>query len=182
MQVQVTIPEFLTVRQYLEMNSYKGDSKIGKMISTVSGLTGYSFSDVQKWDMPSLVKIANMYADIADHKNEFHSLIEWNGQLYGYSSINSFNLGCYMDMEMLTKEFDKNLHKVAALLYRPVKSHKFDTLEFAVKQKVKMVNNDVENVFDWYTIEEYDSDKRKEVEESFKAFPVHILLGAISFF
>ena len=42
-------------------------------------------------------------------------------------------------------------------------------------------NNKVENVFDWYTVEPYDNDKRKQVEESFRDFPAHIFLGAISF-
>jgi hypothetical protein len=45
-----------------------------------------------------------------------------------------------------------------------------------------MVNNKVENVFDWYDIEKYDSSIRKEREESFKDFPAHIFLGALSFF
>jgi hypothetical protein len=45
-----------------------------------------------------------------------------------------------------------------------------------------MLNNKVENVFDWYEIEKYDSKKRKQREEEFKAFPAHILTGALSFF
>ena len=42
--------------------------------------------------------------------------------------------------------------------------------------------NKVENVFDWYSIEKYDADIRRDREEKFKKFPAHILLGAISFF
>jgi len=67
-------------------------------------------------------------------------------------------------------------------MYRPIIKHRFKSLKFAYKQKVKMLNNEVENVFDWYEVENYDSKKRKEVEEDFRAFPAHILLGALSFF
>ena len=74
------------------------------------------------------------------------------------------------------------MHKIAATLYRPITKHRFKSLKFAVKQKIKMLSNSVENVFDWYTIEKYDSDKRKEREEDFKDFPAHIFLGALSFF
>jgi len=40
----------------------------------------------------------------------------------------------------------------------------------------------LENVFDWYTIEKYDNEVRKDREKLFKTFPAHIFLGAINFF
>ena len=176
------IPDYLTIEQYSRMSLDKELNKVEKMASILSAFTGYDIEEVKRWSLKSMTEVFKAYSSLADTQNEFHSLIEWNGQLLGYSHINTMTLGCYIDLENLSKDVSNNLHKIAALLYRPVTDHRFDSIKFTVKQKLKMVNNDVENVFDWYSVEEYDSTKRKKVEESFKSFPAHIILGALSFF
>ncbi len=181
-QITLSIPEFMTVEQYGKMSSYKGDSSFGKMIHAVSALSGYTKEEVRGWDVNAITQISNAYAGIADHKEEFHSLIEWEDMLLGYSNVKNFTLGEYVDIENLSKDLENNMHKVAAIFYRPVKTHRFDTMTFTIKQKMKTVNNKVENVFDWYTIEKYNSTERKLREEKFKQFPAHIFLGALSFF
>lgn len=180
--VQLDIPEFLTIEQYKRLQQYDGDSKFEQLAHTVSALTGYDIEEVKYWSISSLADVIEKYKESANHQNKFHAVIEWNGQLLGYSNIKQQSTGEYIDLEALTGDLQNNLHKIAALMYRPITKHRFGTLKFAYKQKVKMLNNDVENVFDWYEIEKYDSKSRKEREEDFKAFPVHILLGAISFF
>ena len=181
-QIQLSVPEFLTIEQYGKMSAYKGDSAFGKLVHAVSSLSGYTKEEVRGWDVNAITKISNAYAGIADHKEEFHSLIEWNGELHGFSNVKQFSLGEYVDLENLCQDLENNMHKVAAILYRPVSKHKFKSISYTVKQRIKMVNNKVENVFDWYDIEKYDSSIRKEREESFKDFPAHIFLGALSFF
>ena len=181
-QLTLEVPEYITLQQYVEMNNYVGTSPFGKLVHTVASLTGFSKEEVRDWDLDSLTKIANIYAEVADHKEEFHSLIEWNGVFYGYANVKQCTLGEWIDLENLAQDMENNLHKVAAILYRPVTKHNFNSIEFGVKQGIKMAKNKVENVFDWYTIEKYDSSKRKEREEQFKGFPAHIFLGAISFF
>lgn len=176
------LPPYLTVGQYQKMNSYKGDSQFKKLITLVSAVTKYDEDEVGTWDLDSLRTIASKFQELSDPDNEFHSLIEWNGQLYGYAHMDKATLGEMADLETLAKDMEVNLHKIGALLYRPVTEHNFDSLSYAVKQKLKMVNNNVENVFDWYTVEKYDNKKRKKREEGFKDFPIHILLGAIGFF
>ncbi len=181
-RLELQVPDFVSIQQYVDMNSYTGTSAFGKLVHSVATLTGYTKEEVRDWDISSLTKVSNIYAELADHKEEFHSLIEWNGTLYGYANVKQCSLGEWVDLENLAQDMESNLHKIAAILYRPVEKHNFNSIEFGVKQKIKMVKNDVENVFDWYTIEKYDSKKRKEREESFKEFPVHIFLGALSFF
>jgi len=180
--LDITIPEYLTVEQYRLMNNYKGDSDFGRMIHAVSSMTGQPFEDVRKWPLSVLTEVANAFAEVADHKHEFHSIIEWNGKLYGYAPIRKSTLGEYIDIETLSKDLENNMHKIAAILYRPITTHRFKTFKFAVKQKIKMLSNKVEDVFEWYDVEPYDNKKRKLVEEEFKDFPAHIFLGAVSFF
>ena len=180
--IEINVPDYLTIDQYKKMNDYKFDDNFGRLVHSVSVMTGYPISDIRKWPLESLTTIANDFAELADHKQEFHSIVEWNGELLGYSPVHASSLGEYIDLENLAKDFEENMHKIAALLYRPVKAHRFKSLSFAVKQKIKMVNNSVENVFDWYTVEPYDNEIRKQREETFRDFPAHIFLGAISFF
>mgnify|MGYP003671491418 CR=1 FL=1 len=180
--LKLEIPEYLTIQKYCDMNSYKGSSKFGKLVNAVSVLTGQPLASVRDWDVNSLTKVSNLYANIADHKELFHPVIEWNGKLYGYSSIKKCSLGEYIDLEDYCKDMENNMHKVAAILYRPIKSHRFEDIVFNLKQGIKTAVNKVTNVFDWYTVEKYDSNKRELIEEEFKDFPVHLFLGGLSFF
>jgi hypothetical protein len=180
--LQLEIPEYMTISQYADMTSYKGQSKFGRLVHTVSSLTGQSKEDVRMWSLDSLAEVSNLYAEVADHKELFHPIIEWNGVLYGYSNIKQFTLGEYIDLETFSKDLENNMHKVAAILYRPVKKHMFDSMAFTFKQGIKIVKNKVESPFDWYELEKYNNKTRKEVEEKFKEFPVHLFLGALSFF
>lgn len=181
-RIQYQLPDYLTIGQYQTIEKYKDSGRTEFTVQTVSSLTKYEPEEVRKWDVTSLKKILKSYEDISFHNNEFHSLIEWNGELLGYSHIRNQSLGEYVDLENLCEDVPTNLHKICAIMYRPIKKHRFKSFEFAIKQGLKMVKNKVENVFDWYELKPYDSKERKMREESFKDFPVHIILGALSFF
>jgi len=180
--IELTVPEFMTIEQYEAMTNYKGQSKFGRLIHTVAALTGRTKEEIRMWDLDSLSKVSNLYAEISDHKELFHPIIEWNGELYGYSNIKQFTLGEYIDLEEYCKDLENNMHKVAAILYRPVKKHRFDSIKFTLKQGINVARNKVTNPFDWYELEVYNNKTRKLVEEKFKKFPVHLFLGAVSFF
>ena len=180
--LQLEVPEFLSIQKYCDMNAYKGTSKFGKLVHAVSVLTGERLAAVRQWDVESLTKVSNIYAGIADHKELFHPIIEWNHELYGYSSIKKCSLGEYIDLETYCADMENSMHKVAAILYRPIKKHRFNDIVFSVKQGIKTAINKVDNPFDWYEVEKYDSNTRRMVEEKFKDFPVHLFLGGLSFF
>lgn len=182
--IQLEIPEYLTIGQYQRLPDYdQEDSALRRHIQTVSALTDIPVEDIGYWDVSSIKKVYDLLKDLGSDKSEFHSLVEFNGVLYGYDNIKHHSLGEYIDLENLCKDTKNNLHKIAAILYRPVSNHRFGTLDFVIKQKIKMVaNKDVANVFDFYDIEKYDSKVRRTIEQDFKDFPVHIINGAIAFF
>ena len=180
--LKLQIPEYISIDKYREINSYKGQNKFGRLVYTVAKLTGEPFDEVRLWDLDSLTKVSNLYAGIADHNNFFYPIIKWRDKLYGYSSIRKATLGEYIDLENYCKDLENNMAKVAAILYRPIVKHRLGNLSFDTKQGIEVVNNKTDKVFNKYTIEEYDSNKRADVEEEFKDFPVHLFLGAISFF
>ena len=180
--IQIEIPEYLTVEQFDRINSIEDKEKLDQIAITLEALTGYNEEEIKTWSVSSLKDVYGKFKDLGDNQNEFHAIVEWNDVLYGYSDIKNMTLGCYIDIENLCKDLKGNLHKIAAILYRPITKHRFDSLSFQIKQRIKMLNNKVENVFDWYEIEAYDSKTRKQREEEFKAFPALILAGALSFF
>lgn len=183
-EIKVNIPEYLTIKQYQKLQEYKQvDSILEKLVKTVTVFTDLEERYVKKLPVDALTKIAKDIDHIASHKDEFHAILEFKDKVYGYQDIKASSLGSYIDLENLIKDgLDKNLHKVAAILYRPIVKNTLGGYKWTAKQTIKLANNSVENVFDYYTIEEYDTDKRKEIEKEFLDFPVHILLGAIGFF
>ncbi len=180
--IELTIPDYITIEQYSRMSKTEGMTALEKMLTGISAITGKDVEEVKRWSIEDIKHLSEEFTTLADHNQEFHSIIEWNDTLYGYAPIKASTLGEYIDIENLCQDFENNMHKVAAILYRPIKAHRFKSLQFHIKQKIKMLKNSVENVFDWYTVESYDSEKRKQVEEEFKDFPAHIFLGAVSFF
>lgn len=181
-QIKIEIPQYLTIGDYQKLKTFNGEGQYEYVIHLISSLTNQPEHEVRQWDARALVKVAKLLIEKSNPKQEYHPLIEFNGILYGYRSLEKFTLGEYADLERLANNPDKNLDQIAALLYRPVTEHKFDSLSFTIKQSLKMVNNKVENVFDWYTVEDYDSEQRRFDAIMMKDFPVHIILGAMDFF
>jgi hypothetical protein len=96
--------------------------------------------------------------------------------------MSKMTLGEYVDLDNLTKDVNRNLTDILALLYRPVTRNDINTAKFIYKSTIKALKYEVENVFDYYDVEEYDADKRKIKAPEFDEFPLDIALGAMAFF
>lgn len=183
-QIKVDIPEYLTIRQYQALQKYKNiDTKFEKLVKVVSTFTDLSYDEIRNLPPGTITKIYKDINKLSDHEDTFFAICEFKGTVLGYQDIKASSLGSYIDLENLSKEgLDENLHKIAALLYRPITKNTLGGYKWTVKNTIKIANNSIENVFDYYDIEEYNSDKRKEREKDFLDFPIHILLGALGFF
>jgi len=181
-EVEVKIPEYITIGKYQQMNKLESLSELDRIVKVISVVTGLDSKEVRTWDLDSLQTVSSAVGEIVERKGEFHAVLEFGDQLYGYSTLTNFTLGEYIDLEEYLKDPTGNLHKIAALLYRPVTKHNFDKISFLVKNSIKIANNAVENVFDHYKLEVYDSEVVEKRHEMFKQFPVHIVLGALAFF
>ena len=181
-QIEVKIPDYITVGKYQQMNKLESLSELDRIVKIISVVTGLDPKEVRQWDMDSLMLVSQAVGEVVERKGEFHAVLEFGDTLYGFSNLSNFTLGEYIDLEEYLKEPTVNLHKIAALLYRPVTKHNFDKISFLVKNSIKIANNKVENVFEHYKLEAYDSEVVGERHEMFKQFPVHIVLGALAFF
>ena len=179
---KIHLPDYLTVDMFKQISTYDGND-IGKMINVISAMIGLPVSTVKQYPIDLIKQVSKDLEELALPKEQFHPLVEFNGQLYGYSDINSMNLGCFVDLEEYCKDLNSNLHKVASVLYRPVTKNRFNSFEYQIKQGIRIgFEKGIENPFDYYEIETYDHDVVKDRWEEMKDFPSHILLGAVSFF
>jgi transcription termination factor NusB len=86
------------------------------------------------------------------------------------------------DTSLYEKDVDKNLTSIMAILYRPLKNNNIKDGKFIVKSTYKALKHDVENIFDYYEVEDYDVDKRKQRTTEFESFPLEVAMGGLSFF
>lgn len=183
MQVEITIPQYFNIRHYKALAHISSLDETEQMVHTISVITNTEASEVMKWSLPSVIDVYKHINDMIGNQDQsFHPVIEWDGVLYGYRAMNKMNLGEYIDMDTLSKDVDKNLNQILALLYRPITSKKLDEGKFIYKSTIKAMKYEVENVFDYYELEEYDSTKRNVDSPKFDEFPIDIALGAMAFF
>jgi len=183
MKIQVTIPDYFTVKHYKALTHITSLDEMDQMLYTICALTGFTDEEVLEWDIKTVATVYNELNQVmANVKPEFYPIIEWKGKLYGYSSMSKMSFGEYIDLDTLTKDTQKNINQLLALLYRPVVKNELQTAKYLTRSTIKALKYDVENVFDYYTIEEYDPVKRKQVASEYDDFPAEMALGAMGFF
>lgn len=181
--MQVEIPQYLTLEHYKRLNQITSTDVRENTIDVISAITGQDKDTVKTWSLKSVVQVYNELNDVLKNMNpSFYPVIEWNGVEYGYAPMSKMSVGEYIDLDQLMKEPIKNMEQIMAVLYRPITQNNTNTATFMLKSTIKALKYDVENIFDHYDIEQYDTAKRKQVAEEYKQFPAEIGLGALTFF
>lgn len=186
MKVKVSIPEYFQVKHYKALTILSSLDEVEQMIYTITSIAEVSREDVLKWDISSVVEVYNVINKIISETTQaFHPIIEWKGQLWGFRNMSKMTLGEYIDIDNLTKDpgaTEKNLTSILAILYRPITNNKIKDAQYIFKSTIKALKYDVENVFDYYEVEEYDLETRKQRTPEFEEFPLDIAMGALGFF
>lgn len=181
--INITIPKVITVGQYQQFGTLDHLTNTQRIIRIVSAITGYKEDVVSTWNVSSLFEV---YKDLNLRINElepaFLPIFEWEGTTWGFQPIHKMTGGEYIDLETRLKKGISSLHEVLAILYRPIKEHKFDGVEWKFKHNYKYAIGKAENLFKYYTLEDYDVEKRTWREEQFKNLPIGLALGAYNFF
>lgn len=182
-EITIEIPEVITVEQYQKFGTLDHLTNTQRIIRIISAITGHSEDEVGKWNVSNLFQI---YKDLQLRINElqpvFLPIFEWEGQTWGFQPLSKMTGGEYIDLESRLKDGVSKINEVLAILYRPIKSHRFDGLEWKVKHNYKYAIGQAENLFKYYTLEEYDMEKRTWREEMFNNLPINLALGAYNFF
>jgi len=159
---EVELPEKLTIEQYQRLRTTDNfDKSPIDFIVGVSGLDRDEVKYANKKDMDFVFKfLTGQY--LQNQTRKLQTIIEVEGVEYGLmSEMTSLNFGGWVDLEFLVADgVEKNLHKIMALLYRPI------------TKKVK----------DGYEIGPYDHDEMNKRAEIFKNIPIEYFWGVSNFF
>jgi hypothetical protein len=183
MQIEVHIPDYFTVKHYKDFSMLKSLDEMEQRLFVISALTGEPIETIAKWPIPSVIQLyARLNELIAGVQPEFYPVIEWEGKQYGFRPIHKMALDEYIDFENLAKDVDKNINEILAILFRPITKNKLNSNTFIAKQTFKVLKGDIENGFNYYEIEPYDNEVRKDRAKEFDKFPASVALGALGFF
>lgn len=181
--ITVNIPEVITVEQYQKFGTLDHLTNTQRIIRIVSAISGHDEKEVGSWKVNYLFQI---YKDLQDRITElepvFLPIFEWEGVTWGFQPLHKMTAGEYIDLETRLKDGVAKINEVLAILYRPIESHRFDSLEWKVKNNYKYAIGKAENLFKYYDLEDYDVEKRQWREEQFMNLPINLALGAYNFF
>jgi len=150
----ITVSEYL---KFIEVNKEDADEEF-LIHKTISIFCGISMKEVLTIDAKEAQDIAVEIYAVLNQKADFVDRFKLNGVEYGFiPNLEDLSLGEYIDLETYLKD-QKNLHKVAAVMYRPI-----------VKQYKEL-----------YDIESYSSDLK--AQELMKQAPIGVISQAVVFF
>lgn len=185
-KIELALPEYLTLKQYKAMDKVYSLEDNLQTLHTISAIAGLDVNEVKKWDLDTIKAVWKTISGILDESNkiEFYPIIEFEGITYGFTPMSKMSLGEYIDLDNLAKDKLTNITDIMSILYRPITKHEIKGMEFKLKSSLKLIftRDKVEHLMNYYSVEEYDSSKRKKQAEVFEDFPASIALGALSFF
>lgn len=179
--IKIEIPTEFTVQHYNKLGQFEHLPDILKIIRVISAISGFDEEEIKTWDLKSINKIYNDLSDrILTTEPIFLPVFQFEGIDYGIQPISKMSAGEYIDLEAQLQK--GNILETISILYRPIKSHKFDSLEWKLRSGIKYIQGKAENLFKYYELEDYDVEKREWRKEIFQNLPVNIALGAYNFF
>ena len=150
----------ITVGEYIKFSEINKDETDEEFLihKTINIFCGVSMKDIMNMDIDDAEMIATEVVQALSKDCDFSDKFTLNGVEYGFiTSLEGLTLGEYIDLETYLKD-QKDLHKAAAVMYRPV------------TKKYK----------DLYEIEPYTSSIK--TQELMKQAPVGIISQAVVFF
>ena len=146
-------PEKITVAQFVGYTMHEGD-----IVNAVQSVTGMKRSDVLLLTPSQLTEIKDAF-EVALQTIPSKHVPRWKN--YGFvPDINSISFGEWLDLDLNCNDFPKNLNKLLAILFRPIKSE----------------------IGKRYAIEDYDANIHLKNADEFNDMPLMIANGAMVFF
>lgn len=184
-EIEVKIPQYLTLKHYRDLDKVYSLEKTEQILETISRILDIPINEVKTWGIGNITSVWNEVAKLLEESTpEFYPILEHNGVLYGYVPLSKMSVAEYIDLDNLIKDKITNIEQIMSILYRPIKKHRIKSLEFKIKSQLKLIftKEKVEHLFDYYDVEDYSSDKRKQQAKTFNDFPASVGLGAMAFF
>ena len=182
-KITVTLPDYFSISHYKSLNSFEHLDELEKVIHAIAATTEHSVEDIKAWNINDLLAVYKGIGELFDTiSNEFYPVFEFKGTTYGFQPISKMLVAEFIDLDARLKDPMKNLEELMAILYRPVINQRFESFEWKAKSYIKTLIGQSEDIFKYYSVEEYDSQKRDWRVEVFKDLPISYALGALTFF
>ena len=153
----------VTLETWLKLIDFETGTKTEEATETIAALSDIPKKLIKELSLSDVAVIMSKVGELqAKQDTELKRIIEINEVEYAFHpDLDSISLGEYADIEQFIKNgIDKNLPELMAVLYRPIKIKKSDTL---------------------YIIDSYDGDIRLRAEEM-KQMSAEQVQSALVFF
>lgn len=150
----------ITVGEYIKFNEINKDDTDEEFLihKTINIFCGMDMKDILNMDYEDAEIVASDIFTALSMTAKFSDKFTLNGVEYGFlTSLEGLTLGEYIDLETYLKD-QKDLHKAAAVMYRPI----------------------VKRYKDLYEIEPYSSNLKNQ--ELMKEAPIGVISQAVVFF
>jgi len=181
----MTTKEYFSIRDHITWFSIPEDATPSeRMIEFMSYYLDKTKDEIRQMNPSDLFEQYENVSKVLEKTSgsTFYPFIEIDGKLYGYIDLSKMTLGEYVDIEKYAKNMHQNMAELMAILYRPVKSHKFDSLKFETINTFNVFRNKLTNFYDYYELEEYNFANSATNIEKIEKLPVAFAQGALSFF
>lgn len=141
--INLNIPENwgdVKIFQYQEFMNVEEDTTIEsphkKLVKQLSILCDEDETIINKLPSSSMSELIKAFDSFrVEPKNEFKNIIEVNGKKYGFQKdLHQLTLGEWIDLEhYITTSPVNNLHKLLAVLYRPIITEGDDFFDYTIK-------------------------------------------------
>lgn len=123
-QIKVNVPESwneVTIEQFQEISSLQDGEE--KHIEIASIFLDEDPELIKKLDAPSQIKVFSLlsWTNQLPSDAEYKPIIEIDGEKYGFiSRLSDLSIGEWIDLENYLQDSAKNMHRIFAILYRPL--------------------------------------------------------------
>jgi len=182
-KIEVQLPEVFTLRHYKALGEHEHLDELQKVVVTVSAITEHDQEEVMRWNINDLLTVYKGVADMLEEVPQtFYPIFEFKGITYGFQPLSQCNVAEWMDLDRRLENPVENLEEILAILYRPIVKDRFDGMQWKTMNSIKTLIGKQENMFKYYEIEEYDTEKRDWRADIFQDLPLGVAMGALTFF
>lgn len=160
--INYEIPEEITVSHYAEImrRTKMSETEYEKAMDIISVLMEIPYQIIRELEPERLIELSTyLHAELESCSIEFQNKFKWKGVEYGAINLNKMTFGEYIDLANMMRN-DKyvymNIHKISAILYRPILAKDGDD----------------------YTIAPYELNAHEKQSLLFKDLPVKYFFGA----
>ena len=181
--IEVQLPEVFTLKHYKALGQHEHLDELEKVVLTIAATTEHSEEEVMRWNINDLLTVYKGIADMLEEvPQEFYPIFNFGGITYGFQPLSQMSVSEWIDLDKRLENPVENLEEILAILYRPIVKDRFDGFEWKVRATIKTLIGKQENMFKYYDIEEYDTEKRDWRADIFQDLPLGIAMGALTFF